>query len=110
MLIGVLHCLPDADDPAGLVRRLLDAVPPGSYLVIAHPASDIHATQIGTAANRLNQVMAEPVTLRARAEVDRFFDGLDLVEPGLVQLHRWRPFPAAPAVELANYGAVARKP
>jgi hypothetical protein len=54
--------------------------------------------------------MAEPVTLRARAEVARFFDGLDLVEPGLVQLHRWRPFPAAPAVELANYGGVARKP
>jgi hypothetical protein len=110
MLIGILHCVPDSDDPAGIVNRLLDAVPSGSYLVIAHPASDIHATQIGTAANRLNQVMAEPVTLRARAEVARFFDGLDLVEPGLVQLHRWRPFPAAPAVELANYGGVARKP
>jgi SAM-dependent methyltransferase len=110
MLIGVLHCIPDSDDPAGLVRRLLDAVPPGSYLVIAHPASDIHATQIGTAANRLNQVMADPVTMRSHAEVARFFDGLDLVEPGLVQLHRWRAVAADPGIELANYGGVARKP
>jgi len=109
MLIGVLHCVPDADDPAGLVRRLLDAVPPGSHLVIAHPASDIHATQIGSAANRLNQVMADPVTMRSHAEVARFFDGLDLVAPGLVQLHRWRAVPADPEVDLANYGGVARK-
>jgi hypothetical protein len=110
LLIGVLHCIPDSDDPAGIVTRLLDAVPPGSYLVIAHPASDIHATQIGTAANQLNQVMAEPVTMRAHAEVTRFFDGLDLVEPGVVQLHRWRAVPADPRLELANYGGVARKP
>jgi hypothetical protein len=109
MLIGVLHCVPDSDDPAGLVKRLLDAVPKGSYLVIAHPASDIHATQIGTAANRLNQVMADPVTMRSHAEVARFFDGLHLVDPGLVQLHRWRADPADPDTELANYGGVARK-
>src|ERR1700744_1617950 len=57
MLIGILHCIPDSDDPVGIVHRLLAAVPPGSYLVIAHPGSDIHASQIGTAANRLNQVM-----------------------------------------------------
>src|ERR1700761_373503 len=65
MLIGILHCVPDSDDPAGIVNRLLAVVPPGSYLVIAHPASDVHAGQIGTAANQLNRVMAEPVTLRA---------------------------------------------
>ena len=109
MLIGVLHCIPDVDDPAGLVRRLLDAVPPGSYLVIAHPASDIHASQIGTATNRLNKVMADPVTMRSHAQVARFFDGLDMVEPGLVQVHRWRADPADPDAELANYGGVARK-
>ena len=109
LLIGILHCIPDSDDQAGLVNRLLAAVPPGSYLVIAHPASDVHASQIGTAAKQLNQVMAEPVTLRTHAEVARFFDGLDLVEPGLVQLHRWRAVPADPGTELANYGGVARK-
>jgi SAM-dependent methyltransferase len=112
MLVGVLHCVPDADDPAGLVRQLLAALAPGSYLVVAHPASDIHPEQIGAAATRFNRVMDDGVTLRTHAEVGRFLDGLDLAEPGLVQLHRWRPEPDGPVPdgELANYGAVGRKP
>jgi S-adenosyl methyltransferase len=110
MLVGILHCIPDSDHPAGIVRRLVDAVPSGSYLVIAHPASDVHAAQIGDAASRFNQVMAEPVTLRTHAQVARFLDGLELVDPGLVQLHRWRAVPSDPDAELANYGGVARKP
>ena len=112
LLMGVLHCIPDDQDPAGLVARLLAALPPGSYLVVAHPASDVRAAQVGTAATRLNEVMAGGVTLRSHEAVTRFFAGLDLVPPGLVQLHRWRPGPAGPdpAHDLANYGAVARKP
>jgi len=109
MLLGILHCIPDSDDPAGIVKRLFDAVPPGSYLVIAHPASDIHATQIGRAATRANAVMAEPVTLRTHAEVASFFAGWDLVPPGLVQVHRWRAVPDDADDDLANYGGVARK-
>jgi SAM-dependent methyltransferase len=112
MLVGVLHCIPDADAPARLVQRLLAAAAPGSYLVVAHPASDIHTAQIGDAATRLNRVMDDGVTLRTHAEVGRFLAGLELVEPGLVQLHRWRPDSeeTEPDGELANYGAVARKP
>ncbi len=112
LLMGVLHCIPDDQDPASLVARLLAAVPSGSYLVVAHPASDVRPAQVGTAATRLNEVMAGGVTLRSRKAVARFFTGLDLVPPGLVQLHRWRPGPAGPdpAHDLANYGAVARKP
>jgi hypothetical protein len=112
MLIGVLHCIPDGDDPLGIVARLLSAVPSGSYLVVAHPASDIHATQIGDAARRLNLLMSEPVTLRTHAEVCRFFEGLEMMEPGVVQLHRWRIGTAgvSPDHDLANYGGVARKP
>ena len=107
LLIGVLHCIPDADDPAGIVAALVDVMPPGSYLVIAHPASDIHASQVSTATNRINPLMAEPVTLRTHDQVGRFFRGLDLVEPGLVQLHRWRPGPEGPVPDddIANYGA-----
>ena len=59
--------------------------------------------------SRLNKVMADPVTMRSHAQVARFFDGLDMVEPGLVQVHRWRADPADPDAELANYGGVARK-
>ena len=112
MLLGVLHCIPDEDDPAGLVARLLAAVPSGSYLVVAHPARDIHVSQVSTAVNRANLLMSEPVTMRSHDEVSRFFEGLVLVEPGLVQLHRWRPGPEGPVPghDIANYGAVARKP
>jgi trans-aconitate methyltransferase len=112
MLVGVLHCIPDAENPVGMVDRLLAAVSPGSHLVIAHPANDIHTTQIGDAATRLNSVMDQGVTLRSHAEVSRFLASLELVEPGVVQLHRWRPGPAGPVPDhdLANYGAVGRKP
>jgi hypothetical protein len=112
LLMGVLHCIPDDQDPAGLVARLLAAVPSGSSLVVAHPASDVRPAQVGTAATRLNEVMAGGVTLRSREAVGRFFAGLDLVPPGLVQLHRWRPVLAGPEIvhDLANYGAVGRKP
>jgi len=111
MLMGVLHCVPDDDGPGAIVARLLASVPSGSYLVLAHPASDIHARQVGTATDRLNPLMSEPVTLRTRDEVARFLEGLDLVEPGLVQLHRWRPGPEGPVPDhdIANYGAVGRK-
>jgi hypothetical protein len=112
MLFGILHCIPDEDDPAGIVARLLAAVPSGSYLAIGHPARDIHVSQVTTAASRINALMSKPVTLRSRDEVSRFVEGLVLVEPGLVQLHRWRPGPEGPvpAHDIANYGAVARKP
>src|SRR5262249_29218118 len=110
MLIGVLQCIPDSDDPAAIVRRLLDAVPPGSYLVIAHPASDIQAARMETAARRRNTMTAQPIRLRRCAEVVRFFEGLAPVAPGLVQPHRWRAVPPDPGMELASYGGVARKP
>ena len=111
LLIGVLHCIPDADDPGGVVATLVDAMPTGSYLVIAHPASDIHASQVSAATNRVNPLMADPVTLRTHDQVSRFFAGLDLIEPGLVQLHRWRPGPEGPVSDgdIANYGGIGRK-
>ncbi len=61
---------------------------------------------------RYNQQVTAPVTARTHAEVSRFFDGLDLVEPGVVQLHRWRAGTGDPASgrDLANYGGVGRKP
>jgi trans-aconitate methyltransferase len=112
LLAGILHCIPDHDGPDTIVAQLMAAVPSGSYLVVAHPAKDVHAIQIGTAAARLNHVMSQQVTLRTHAQVCRFFAGLDLLEPGVVQLHRWRPgtHGPVPAGELANYGGVGRKP
>jgi O-methyltransferase involved in polyketide biosynthesis len=108
LLLGVLSFIPDDDDPAAIVARLMAAVPPGSYLAVAHPASDIAAEQVARSVRRFNLQARDPATVRSYAEVARFFDGLDLVEPGLVQLHRWRA--EADGLELPNYGGVGRKP
>ena len=108
LLLGVLPFIPDDDDPAAIVARLMAAVPPGSYLAVAHPASDIAAEQVARSVRRFNLQARDPVTVRSYAEVARFFDGLDLVEPSLVQLHRWRA--EADGLELPNYGGVGRKP
>ena len=111
MLLGVLHCIPDGDDPAAIVARLTAAVPAGSYLVIAHPASDV-TKELSRSMGDYNKQAAAPLTARSHAEVSRFFAGLDLLEPGVVQLHRWRPgtAEAGQGRELANYGGVGRKP
>ena len=112
MLLGVLHLVPDEEDPWGIVAKLVDAVPSGSYLVITHPASDLLPETQGEASRRYNQNVATHQTLRSRAEVARFFDGLDLLEPGLEQWHLWRPDPGdpAPADLKSGHAGVARKP
>jgi hypothetical protein len=110
MLIGVLHLIQDDEDPWAIVARLMAALPTGSYLAISHPAIDIHHTQ-AHAQRVYNERVATPQTLRTREQVARFFTGLELVEPGLVQVHQWRPDPAdpAPADAVSAHGAVARK-
>jgi len=99
------------DDPAAIVARLLAAVPRGSYLAIAHTASDITVAQTAEGVRRYNQQVTAPIRPRSYAEVCRFFAGLDLVEPGVVQLHRWRAGAGdlGTGRELANYGGVGRK-
>ena len=114
MLVGVLHFLLDDDDPYGVVAQLLDAVPPGSFMVVSHLASDIQAEAMAELAKRANAQVRETAVLRSRAEVTRFFDGLELIDPGVVPVDQWRP-PAgttAPSGPDATpiHGAVARKP
>jgi len=111
MLISVLHLIPDEDDPHAIVTRLMEAVPSGSWLALSHPARDVHPQQVTEAASRFNQLAPANATLRTRAEILRFFDGLELLEPGLVQIHRWRPGLSAPGrnQEAAGYCGLARK-
>lgn len=89
LLIAVLHFIPNADDPYGIVARLIDAVPSGSYLVIGHAASDIQAEEVAAMMRRYNELSPVPITPRTREQVVRFFDGLDVVEPGVVPIHQW---------------------
>jgi hypothetical protein len=108
MMIAVLHMIGDEDAPYGLVAALMDAMPPGSYLALSHVASDIRPDSTGEVSNRLNQMMFEKVSYRPYAAVEGFFDGLELVEPGVVRLPDWRPdSDARPAAPL--WGGVGRK-
>jgi hypothetical protein len=110
MLIAVLHLISDEDDPWRIVAELMRAVPSGSYLVISHPASDVEADSARAAARAYNERVAAPMLRRSRDEVRRFFDGLDILEPGVVQHHLWRPADGDPVAPSAGYGAVGRKP
>ncbi|MGA8458039.1 MAG: SAM-dependent methyltransferase [Streptosporangiaceae bacterium] len=110
MLMAILQHLDNADDPYRVVATLLETVPEGSYLALSHPAKDIDAAAMAKMAESLNQMMAEKVTFRDRSAVARFFDGLDLVEPGLVQASKWRPVSEAEAASpAALWAGVARK-
>ena len=110
MLMAILQHLSADDDPYAVVGQLMASVPSGSYLVLSHPAKDIHPAEMAEMANRLNQMMAEKVTFRTEPEVARFFDGLELAEPGMVHVPDWRPDSAEEAASpAALWGGVARK-
>ena len=109
MLLMILQYIPDAEDPWGIVARLLDAVPPGSYLAVSDTASDIDAQAVAESARRYNQRLGSVrQTRRTREDFTRFFDGLELVDPGVVTLPEWRA--AAPGQRIPAYAAVGRKP
>jgi hypothetical protein len=91
MLLAVLHCLSDEEDPYGSVAALRDALPPGSHVVISHITGDDAVTENSTEVyGHANTGM----THRSRERQLRFFDGWTLLEPGLVRLDEWRPDPA----------------
>jgi len=112
MLVGVLHLIPDEASPAGIIHRLMDAMPPGSYLAITQPASDVRRQLVARGAQAYNAHVVTPQTRRSQAEVTRFFAGLELVPPGVVQLDQWRPDlgDGDEGEDVAGWGGVARKP
>jgi hypothetical protein len=116
LLIAIMHFIPDADDPHGIADRLLAALPSGSYLALSHLTGDFDpAAWEGVAAvYRRSGVIMQ---VRSRPQIERFFAGLDLIEPGVVSLPHWRPDradigqqspPGDAAVSV--YGGIARKP
>jgi trans-aconitate methyltransferase len=108
MLLAILQVL---DDPYAVVSTLLGALPPGSYLTLSHPAIDINAERMAAMEAHLNSsTPGLTATFRTRSEVERFFAGLDLVEPGVSSVTRWRPDPDDPGRELAFYAAMGKKP
>ena len=105
------HGSTDADAQR-TVARLVGAVPSGSYLTISHAASDIDAEEMAELQRRLNEHMADASHVgRPRQVVAQFFDGLDLLEPGVVKVTEWRPVSRFEAGKVTTlWGGVARKP
>ena len=110
MLIAILHLIGDQDDPYGIISRLMAAVPAGSYLALSQVASDIEPEQMAEAAKRYNRLAHETQRHRSHAEVARFFDGLELIEPGVVAVQEWRPGSEIEArTRSAMWGGAGRK-
>lgn len=91
LMVAMLHVVPDADDPWGLVARYRDAIAAGSYLVISHITSEGQPVEYVDTIRKVFEQAREPMVPRTTAEILRFFDGFDLVEPGLVPVPEWRP-------------------
>jgi O-methyltransferase involved in polyketide biosynthesis len=110
MLLAILQFIPE-EEPYALVSELLAALPSGSYLVVSHPTDDFNPNRQGESIQRYNERVADQATLRGQDETRRFFDGLDIIEPGVVAVSRWRPdsdlVAAAPS---SMWSGVARKP
>ncbi|MER6166886.1 SAM-dependent methyltransferase [Streptomyces violaceorubidus] len=113
-LVALLHFVPDEDGAHDLVRRLLDALPSGSHLVMTHATADFTPEESRAATEKL-RAAGVTLALRSREEFARFFTGLELVEPGVGVPHLWHPELGDPVAGqddgvIPGYGAVARKP
>ncbi|MEU1270767.1 SAM-dependent methyltransferase [Streptomyces sp. NPDC005799] len=111
-VIAIVHFLLDEHDAVGIVRRLMEPLPAGSYLAMSIGTADFAPEEVGRVA-REYAARGMPMRLRTLAEAGEFFAGLDLVAPGIVQVHKWRPDGTATEPvrdeDIAMYGAVGRK-
>ncbi|MBN9112147.1 MAG: SAM-dependent methyltransferase [Pseudonocardia sp.] len=107
LVLGVLHFVPDVDDPVGIVARLREAVPAGSMLALVNVTHEDQPPEV-IEAQKLSSRTGTPIYLRSRAELLAQFDGWDLVEPGLVHLPLWHPdVPLAAGERPERFGALA---
>jgi hypothetical protein len=110
MMLAVLQFIPAGEDPYALVSGLMDALPSGSFLVVSHPTDDFNPNR-GESIQRYNERSADQATLRGQEETARFFDGLELIEPGVVAVAAWRPDDDLAARRPSSmWCAVGRKP
>lgn len=108
-LVAIMHFIPDADGPAGIIGRIRDAIAPGSPLVLSHATADTLRPEDVEAGQQVSVRGREQFSFRSRAEVLRLFDGFDLVEPGLVRVSAWRPTDGGQrTAEAMAYGGVGR--
>jgi SAM-dependent methyltransferase len=110
LMAAILHFIRDTEDPAGMISSLTDVMAPGSYLVLSHATHDTRPEEASRARD-IYQRASTPLVTRTRQQIESFFTGLELVEPGLVLTTQWRPqSPIAGAERAGLYAGVARKP
>jgi hypothetical protein len=111
LLVAVLHFVGDADDPHTIVRTLMDAAAPGSCLILSHATGDSDPARVNATVDAYNKSTTS-LALRPAEEVTRFFDGMDLLKPGVVRLPWWRPDGDVPegSDKIWMHCGVARKP
>ena len=105
-----MHFILDDDEARHVIRRLVDALPSGSYLAIAHGCHDINRAEADDIVGFWNEHGTPKIGYRSSAQIERFFDGLELLAPGVVPCSRWRPGPDDPDIDVNQYCGVARKP
>ncbi|CAL9647891.1 hypothetical protein SUDANB176_06528 [Streptomyces sp. enrichment culture] len=111
MMLGILNFVLDTDEARSIVRRVMAAMPSGSFLVLTHPTFDpeVGGEMQVPAMKFWNENATPPITARGASDIAAFFEGLEPVEPGLVSCSRWHA-PSGSAVVVPQYGAVAVKP
>jgi O-methyltransferase involved in polyketide biosynthesis len=110
MMLGILNFVLDTAEARGIVTKLMDALPSGSHLVLTHPTLELGGEGNEAAMRFWNENATPPITARSRFEFASFLDDLDILEPGIVSCSRWRSGAAGRNPEVAQFGAVGRKP
>ena len=111
MLLGILNFITDTDEAHAIVDRLLDALPSGSYLVISHPTAEVDGEAMRESMRLWNRQGGTPIVARSRQQITRFFDGQELLAPGVVSCSLWRPDCTQLGVpmEVFHFSGVGRK-
>ncbi|MFD0773839.1 SAM-dependent methyltransferase [Streptomonospora algeriensis] len=112
MLLGVVNFVEDDAEVRSILDRLLEALAPGSYLVASHPTDDLDPERAHQVAAAWNERGTPKLTVRSAAGIEALFDGLELLEPGVVSCSLWRPEQTEVGAigPVSEYGGVARKP
>ena len=107
LLLAVLHFLPDADDPAGIVAGLAAGLAPGSFVAVSHVTSDFAPAAVASGVAAYNETVPGGITARSHAQVTALLGGLSLVPPGVVPVSEWRPEPGTVRQPADLYAALA---
>jgi hypothetical protein len=111
LVVGILHFIRDEDKPYEAVETLRNAMAPGSFLVVSHGTADEVSDSVSTAAEQAYDSATAALVLRSRSQFTRFFDGLDMVPPGVVGAQNWRQIRSPESdMPVGVYAGIGRKP